>query len=252
MDERRTFDAAQLQQRAKDVNRETLTLGTKNGGYHFGGSFSATHLLVALYDVVMREEDKFVLSKGHGCWPLYVLLRERGLNPELGGHPSFDPSNGIWCTTGSEGHGLPTVLGMAKARKMQGRPGHFYVIIGDGECQEGTTWEALLTGANQKLDNVTCIIDWNGIQGSGYVRDILPLPDMGKIGELIGWSVTVIDGHKYEQIIPALQDVTPGKPHLIVAHTIKGKGVTYMEDVPQWHAKFPNPQEMEQALKELT
>ncbi len=243
---------ADLLRRVKEVGKETLRLGTTNGGYHFGGSFSAMHLLVALYDVVLTDEDRFILSKGHACWPQYVLLRERGYDPELSGHPSLDPENGIWCTTGSEGHGLPVGMGMAKARKMRGRGGRIFVLIGDGECQEGTMWEAMLTAANHRLDNVVAIVDWNRIQGSGFVRDILPLPDIGKIAEVIGWEVTTIDGHDFAQILPALERETPGKPHMIVANTVKGKGVSYMEDKPGWHARFPSKDELQQAYEELS
>ena len=243
---------AELIQRVKDVGRETIALGVNNGGYHFGGAFSAMHLLVALYDMVLTDEDRFILSKGHSCWTQYVLLRERGFNPKLEGHPSRDPENGIWCTTGSEGHGLPVGLGMALARKMQGRDGRIFVIMGDGECQEGTTWESMLTAASHKLDNVVAILDWNRIQGSGFVHDILPMPDIGKIADTIGWAVTTIDGHDFEEILPALEKATPGKPHMIVANTVKGKGVSYMEDVPSWHARFPSKEELQQAYEELT
>lgn len=247
-----TKTSAELNQRVKDVGREMIKLGVDNGGYHFGGGLSAIHLLVALYDEVLTDEDRFILSKGHSCWAQYVFLRERGLDPKLEGHPSRDPENGIWCTTGSEGHGLPVGLGMAKARKMQGRDGRIFVMMGDGECQEGTTWEAMLTAASHNLDNVVAILDWNGIQGSGFVRDILPMPDIGKIAEIIGWAVTTIDGHDFEEIFPALGKATPGKPHMIVANTVKGKGVSYMEDVPSWHARFPNKEELQQAYEELT
>lgn len=238
-------------ERSKQVRRETLQLGISNGGYHFGGSFSATEILIALYDVILQEEDKFILSKGHACWPWYVLLRERGYTPQLGGHPSIDPANGIYCTTGSEGHGLPMGIGMAMARKFRRKPGRIYVLIGDGECQEGTTWESLLTASHHKLDNLTAIVDWNKIQGSGFVKDILPIDGLEKVAEVLGWSVGQIDGHSYPEILDALQKTDEGKPRIIIAHTVKGKGVSYMEGMPQWHAKFPSPEQLQQAYKEL-
>lgn len=241
----------ELEKRSKEIRRETLSLGTKNGGYHFGGSFSAVDILVALYDVVLNEEDRFILSKGHACWPWYVLLRERGYTPELSGHPSYDPKNGITCTTGSEGHGLPTGIGMAMARKLRRQNGRIFVVVGDGECQEGTTWESLLTAPHHHLDNLVAIVDWNEIQGSGFVRDILPIPGLDKIAETLGWSVSVIDGHSYPEILEALIQRIPEKPRLIVARTVKGKGVSYMEGKPQWHAKFPDPEQLVQAYKEL-
>jgi transketolase len=241
----------ELTRRAKQIRAETLRLGVKNGGYHFGGSFSIVEILLALYDVVLKDEDRFILSKGHACWPWYVLLRERNFNPELQGHPSLDTANGIWCTTGSEGHGLPVGLGMAMARKIKGTDGTIYVLMGDGECQEGTTWESFLTAPNHNLDNVVAIVDLNKIQGSGFVDDILPINGLGKIAEILGWSVSEIDGHSYPEILAALEKRVEGKPRLIVAHTIKGKGVSYMEGKPEWHAKFPTPEQLQMAYEEL-
>lgn len=242
---------AELLERSKQIRRDTLDLGTKNGGYHFGGSFSATEILISLYDVVLRDEDKFILSKGHACWPLYVLLRERGYDPKLEGHPSRDEANGIWCTTGSLGHGLPMGIGMAMARKLRKEGGRIFVLMGDGECQEGTIWESLLTASFHGVDNLTAIVDANGIQGSGYVRNILPVSGLGKVAETLGWSVSEIDGHAYPEIIGALEVRPVGKPGLIIAHTVKGKGVSYMEDRPEWHSKFPDPEQLKQAYEEL-
>lgn len=241
----------ELIERAKKLRRDTLELGTKNGGYHFGGSFSAVEILIALYDVIMIEEDRFILSKGHGCWPLYVLLRERGFNPELAGHPSLDVENGIYCTTGSEGHGLPNAIGRAWARKLEGRPGRVFVMIGDGECQEGTTWESMLLAPFRGVDNLTVIVDYNRIQGSGFVSDILPIDSLAKVASLLGWSVEEIDGHSFPAVIDALQRTVEGTPRFIVARTVKGKGVSYMEDKPAWHAKFPTPDQLAQAYQEL-
>lgn len=242
---------AELMQRSKHIRTETLKLGIKNGGYHFGGSFSIVEILLALYDVVLKDEDKFILSKGHACWPWYVLLQERNFNPELAGHPSIDPANGIWSTTGSEGHGLPVGIGMAMARKIRGTPGTIYVLMGDGECQEGTTWESFLTAPNHKLDNLVAIVDLNGIQGSGYVNEILPIHGLAKIAEILGWFVSEIDGHSYPEIFEAIEKRAEGQPRLIVAHTVKGKGVSYMENKPEWHAKFPTPDQLQMAYKEL-
>ncbi len=249
--ETRTLD--ELSRRSKQIRRDTLELGTKNGGYHFGGSFSIVEILIALYDIILTAEDRFILSKGHACWPLYVLLRDRGLNPTLSGHPSLDVANGIHCTTGSEGHGLPSGIGRAWARKLEGRGGRIFVLIGDGECQEGTTWESLLTASFRKLDNLVAIVDYNKIQGSGFLDDILPVPmsSLAKIAEVLGWSVETIDGHSHSAILQALEKRVEGKPRLIVANTVKGKGVSYMEGKPEWHAKFPNPDQLAQAYKEL-
>ena len=240
-----------LVERARWLRRETFELSLANGGYHFGGCFSPIEIIVALFYNVLSAQDKFILSKGHACWPLYAILRERGFNPKLEGHPSRDPANGIDCTTGSEGHGLPMGLGMALARKLTDAPGQIYVLMGDGECQEGTTWEALLTAAHRKLNNVTAIVDNNGIQGSGFVNDILPIVALARTAEAAGWCVSSINGHDFGEIIPALTLRCAPRPHLIVARTVKGKGVSYMENKPEWHAKFPDAAQQAKARKEL-
>ena len=240
-----------LNERSKKIRRETIKLSKANGGYHYGGSFSAVEILISLYDHILRNEDKFILSKGHACWPYYVLLIEKGLNPMLEGHPCLDETNEVHCTTGSEGHGLPTGIGMAIARKIKNKEGNIYVLMGDGECQEGTTWESLLTASHHKLDNLVAIVDWNGIQGAGYVKDVLPINGLGKVAEIIGWSMTEIDGHSLPEILAALREKTAGKPRMIIAHTIKGKGVSFMENKPEWHAKWPNEEREKQALEEL-
>lgn len=241
-----------LNDRSKYVRREVFKLSKANGGYHYGGSFSVTEILICLFDNILSEKDKFILSKGHACWPFYVLLREKGLNPKLEGHPHRDERNGVICTTGSEGHGFPTGVGIALAKKQKKVDGRIFVVVGDGECQEGTTWESMLTGAHRKLDNLVVIIDFNKIQGSGFVEDILPIRSIGKVAETIGWSVSEINGHSIPMLSEALSVKVAGKPRLIVAHTIKGKGVSYMEGQPEWHSKWPNPEQEQLALKELS
>jgi len=240
-----------LNKRSKYIRRETIKLSKANGGYHYGGCFSAVELLVSLYDHVLQDNDKFILCKGHACWPYYVLLREKGYEPKLQGHPSLDEKNGIHYTTGSEGHGFPAAIGMALARKIKKEAGKIYVIMGDGECQEGTTWESLLLAAHHKLDNLVIMVDWNGIQGSGFVKDILNIPHMDKVAEILGWYVSQIDGHAYDEILSALEQHETGKPRLIIANTVKGKGVSYMENQPPYHAKWPSPEEEKQAFEEL-
>ena len=240
-----------LNERSKQVRRDTLTLSKANGGYHYGGSFSCTEILIALYDHVLQPEDKFILSKGHACWPMYVLLRERGYRPKLGGHPTLDDDNGVHFTTGSEGHGLPAGIGMALARKIKGKSGRIFVLMGDGECQEGTTWEGLLMAAHHKLDNLTVIVDWNLFQGAGAVEDNLRIPNLHKIADLIGWNVMYGDGHEMQPMRLALDVYCKDMPKLIIANTIKGKGVSFMEGKGEWHARFPNPAEEKQAFEEL-
>jgi transketolase len=239
-----------LSERSKQVRRDLYHLSKANGGYHYGGTFSTIEILVQLYDNVLNENDKFILSKGHACWGYYVLLRERGFSPSLEGHPHLDMNNGVHYTTGSEGHGLPGGLGMAFAKKKLNKNGKVYVLMGDGECQEGTTWESLLLAGFHKINNLVAIVDFNKIQGSGYVDDILPVNCLGKVAESCGWDVSVIDGHDDKDIINALRKETEN-PHFIIAKTVKGKGVSFMEDKPEWHSKWPNKSEEEIILNEL-
>ncbi len=243
----------ELNERSKQVRRDTYHLSKANGGYHYGGCFSATEILIALFDHVMTDEDEFILSKGHACWPYYVLLREKGLKPKLEGHPSRDPHNGVAASTGSLGHGLPIGVGRALARKILNKPGRVFVLMGDGECQEGTTWESMLIAAHHKLDNLRVIIDRNGIQGSGHVGDVLINKNLGGVIDSIGGCASSVDGHS----INAIRDVLkaganrPPRPHFILARTTKGKGVSIMENKPEWHAKWPNAEEEAIILREL-
>lgn len=239
-----------MNERSKQIRRDTITLSKQHGGYHFGGSFSCVEILITLFDHVLTDDDKFILSKGHACFPYYVLLREKGLNPKLEGHPVRDEANGIYCTTGSLGHGLPVGAGMAMAKKLENRPGKIYVLMGDGECQEGTTWESMLIASQHELDNLVVIIDYNRIQGSGFVSNILSIAGISKIAEIIGWHVSDIDGHDVDDINDSLS--IPAGPRLIVAHTIKGKGVRFMQSDPTWHAKFPDAKQMKIAMEELS
>lgn len=240
----------ELNIRSKKIRLDIIELSSQNGGYHYGGSFSCVEILLALYDHVLKKEDKFIMSKGHGCWGFYVLLREKGLKPLLEGHPHRDEINGVYWTTGSEGHGFPAAVGAALARKIKKKTGEIFVLLGDGECQEGTTWESFLIASHKKLDNLTVIVDFNGIQGSGFVKDILPLDCLGAVAEAIGWKVTEIDGHDMDSLKKNL--VIPKKiPHLIIAKTIKGKGVSFMENQPKWHANWLNSEFMAKAIEEL-
>jgi transketolase len=240
-----------LNERSKQIRRDLYHLSKANGGYHYGGTFSTIEILIALYDKILTKEDKFILSKGHACWGYYVLLREKGYNPLLEGHPHLDLHNGIHWTTGSEGHGFPAGLGMAFAKKKLNKPGRVFVIVGDGECQEGTTWESLLLGGYHKVNNLTVVMDNNKIQGSGYVNEILPVNHMKTVAESCGWTVSEIDGHNNDQIFETLS-LKPDAPHFVIANTIKGKGVDFMENKPAWHSKWPNAAEEAEILNQLS
>lgn len=242
-----------LNQRSKQVRRDAIAISKANGGYHYGGSFSCAEILVALYDSILKKEDKFILSKGHGCWVYYVLLRERGYNPLLEGHPHFDPHNGIYCTTGSMGHGLPVGMGIAMAKQIKNDTGHVYVIMGDGECQEGTTWESLLIAGRLKLQNLIAIVDYNRIQGSDYVENVLPMrKPVEAAASAAGWEVLEMDGHNDDFLNWAKNRKLDGKPVLIVANTIKGKGVSFMENSPKWHSNWLGGDFEKKAMEELT
>ncbi len=239
-----------LNKRSKQVRRDTIRLSKANGGYHYGGTFSCTEILINLYDHILTDDDRFILSKGHACWAYYVLLREKGYRPLLEGHPHLDLQNGVHWTTGSEGHGLPAGIGMALAKKMQNKPGKVYVLMGDGECQEGTTWESLLTAPHHNLDNLVAIVDKNRIQGSGFVSEILPVDCLKEVAEACGWVTHTIDGHNNNKIQKAVK-IEQERPYLIIANTIKGKGVSYMENNPKWHACWPDPEHEKIALEDL-
>src|SRR5580693_4386644 len=232
-----------LDRRSKDLRLATIDLAKANGGYHLGGSFSCVEILRAVSELDGFPE-RFIMSKGHGCWPFYVLLRERGLNPKLEGHPSRDPANGVTFTTGSEGHGLPAALGLAWGLRMIEKEQRVTVLIGDGECQEGTTWESMLIAGKHRLP-VTCIVDFNGIQGSGRSDDILPMRNaVCAVARTSGWWLHHCSGNSIDDMREALKidtRVAPG-PWLIMAHTIKGAGVSFMEDEPCWHARWLDPE----------
>jgi transketolase len=244
---------SELSERSKSIRLKTIDLSKPNGGYHYGGCFSAVEILISLFDHVLQKEDKFVMSKGHACWPYYVILQERGFKPLLEGHPHLDEENGVNYTTGSMGHGLPATVGMALARKVQDTAGRLYVLIGDGECQEGTTWESFLIAAHRKLDNLCVIVDFNRIQGSGFVSDILPIDALSATAVACGWRVTEVDGHNLNILNSLLsKNHVDGKPHLVIANTIKGKGVSFMENQPEWHAKWLDGEFEATARKELS
>jgi len=239
-----------LSDRGKWLRREIFRLSKENGGYHYGGSLSCCEILLTLFDHILGIVDRFLLSKGHGCWGYYALLIERGYRPVLEGHPHLDLANNIPFTTGSLGHGLPAALGMALARKIQNRPGRIFVLISDGECQEGTTWESMLLAVQHELDNLIVIVDNNGIQGSGYTDEILSVRCLDKVAAAIGWEVDYVDGHD-EGVLKHVLSSSQAHPRMIIASTVKGRGISFMEDEPRWHACFPDAEQTSEALKEL-
>jgi len=241
-----------LNKRSKQVRRDAISISKKNGGYHYGGSFSCAEILIHLFDNIMNKEDRFILSKGHGCWIYYVLLRELGYNPTLEGHPHYEPENGVFCTSGSMGHGFPTAIGFALARKIRKENSKVFVLVGDGECQEGTTWESILIGNRLNLNNLIVIVDNNKIQGSGFVGDILPVDKvLAATARAAKWNVYEIDGHN-DDLLNINICKESEKPILIIANTIKGKGVSFMENKPKWHSNWLADDLEKQAMEELS
>ena len=245
----------ELEVKAKSLRRKVLDLTLETGEAHLGGSFSEVEILISLYDQergVLEKDDKFILSKGHCPHPLYILLREKGYNPKITNHPDIDVANGIYCTTGSLGHGLPIGVGMAMTRKIRGEKGRIYVLMGDGECQEGTTWESALIASKNRLDNLVTIIDHNKVQALDLIDDALPLGSLSEKFEAFGYNVSEIDGHSFKEIFNAFSNLPyNGKPHAVIAHTIKGKGVSYMEGNPAWHGRKVTAERLRGAYEEL-
>jgi transketolase len=238
---------------AKKLRQDTFNAFIEHGEAHLGGSFSMIEMLIALYEVVLKQDDKFILSKAHASFPLSLLLKEKGYEPQLTTHLEIDPENGIHCTTGSLGHGLPIATGMALARKHLERQGKIYVMISDGECQEGTTWESLLIAAKHCLDNLVVLIDYNKIQALTTLEEALPLDNLPAKFKAFNWDCAEVnDGHSFEELLPVFKESNAeGKPRVIIVHTTKGKGIKAFENDPAWHARKIKGDEMAIGKKEL-
>jgi transketolase len=272
----KTKDLAQLQAIARSVRRHIVEMTGAAKSGHPGGSLSAVETLVTLFFDVMNHDpaspkwvdrDRFILSKGHAAPVLYAVMAECGyadtpidqLNTlrKLGsvyqGHPDrrFIPS--LEASTGSLGQGLSVAIGMGLAARLDGKSWRTYVVLGDGEIQEGQIWEAAMFGAFHRIDNVVAIVDYNRIQLDGFVKDIMELEPLADKWKAFGWHVIEPDGHDISSLQKAFAEAeaTKGKPTVLIAHTIKGKGVSFMENNPKFHGVAPTPAEVEQALKEL-
>jgi len=228
-----------LQDKALKLRQDTYNAFIETGEAHVGGSFSMIEAFLALHEEIMTKDDKFILSKAHASYPYQIYLKDQGFNPKIATHLELDRKNNIHCTTGSLGHGLPMAVGMALSRKKTNKPGSIYVMVGDGECQEGTTWESLLIAARFELDNLVLLIDYNKIQALDSVQNILPLDDFYAKLRAFNWNVNgVLDGHNFEKIITSLRNNdAKQKPLAIILHTIKGKGVKAFENSADWHAR---------------
>jgi len=241
---------------------------------HPGGALSAADIVTALYYHEMRikpktpgwrDRDRFILSKGHACPVLYSILAMRGYFPEkelftlrkinsrLQGHPDMKRTPGVDSTSGSLGNGLSVGLGMALALRARKSNARVYVMLGCGELDEGMVWEAAMSATKFKLANLVAIIDYNRLQLDGTNDAVIPLEPLDDKWKAFGWNVLKIDGHDFNQIIHAFSAArrAPRIPTVIIANTVKGKGVSYMENKPEWHGKAPNDNELEKALSEV-
>jgi len=269
------ISVVELRATALTLRQRLVTTSASAKIPHLGSCLSCVELLVALYWQELRidpaqpedpNRDRFLLSKGHGAPILFQVLAERGFFPlewledfgkagsvfhEHPPKPGYIP--GIEAATGSLGHGLPMALGMALAARIQQRPTRCYALLSDGECNEGSIWEAALLAASQKVHTLTAIIDFNKWQATGRSQEVMALDPLAAKWEAFGWHAQEIDGHNFDAIEAALaaaRDETD-RPSVIVAHTVKGKGVSFMEDDNNWHYRTPNPEELAAALAEL-
>jgi len=266
----------ELQQIARRIRREIIEMTGAAKSGHPGGSLSAVEIVVELFFDYMKidphnptwkDRDRFILSKGHAAPVLYAAMAEAGypdtpidkLNTlrKLGsvyqGHPDVRYIHSLEASTGSLGEGVSLALGMGIAARLNHSPSRTYVMLGDGEIQEGQIWEGAMAGAFHKLDNVVAIVDYNRIQLDGFVKDIMEVEPLADKWRAFGWHTLEIDGHDLVAVRKALveAEATKGKPTCIVAHTIKGKGVSFMENNPKFHGTAPSPAEVELALQEL-
>lgn len=263
-----------LKEKACNIRRHIVTMLAESGSGHPGGSLSAADLVACLYFHVMKhdparpdwaERDRFILSKGHACPVLYAGLAEAGYFPQeqiltlrklgspLQGHPDMNKLPGLEMTTGSLGQGFSTSIGMALAAKLDKSSRRIFAIIGDGESQEGQIWEAAMAGAHYGLDNLTLMVDLNGLQIDGPNSKVMGVEPMADKWRAFGWNVIEIDGHDIAQILQALspESIVPGKPTAVIAKTVKGKGVSFMEGAVDYHGKAPSKEQAAQALTEL-
>ena len=268
------MSTSELKEMAKKLRRHVITMTATAGSGHPGGSLSAADIITALYFNVLchnpenqqwSDRDRFILSKGHAAPILYAALAEAGYFPvselttlrklgsRLQGHTDRKFTPGVEMSAGSLGMGLSFAIGVALAARLDSKTYRTYVLLSDGECEEGQTWEAALSAAHFKLDNLTAIVDCNGIQLSGWTRDIMNLEPLTQKWQAFGWHTLDIDGHDFDQILSACQgaEKVKGKPAVIVARTIKGKGVSFMENNVAFHGKAPTQEEAERALREL-
>ncbi|WIF95310.1 transketolase [Caminicella sporogenes] len=267
-------DYKELEKIAVQIRKDIINMIAEAGSGHPGGSLSAADIITALYFKKMNidpenpnweDRDRFVLSKGHAAPVLYAALARRGyfspdellklrkINSMLQGHPDMKGTPGIEMSTGSLGQGFSASIGMALASKLDGKKNRIYVLLGDGEINEGIVWEGAMAAAHYKLDNLTAILDYNGLQIDGKNEEVMNIKPVDEKWKSFGWHVIEIDGHNFEEIFKAFDEAesVKGKPTMIIAKTVKGKGVSFMENKVGWHGSAPTKEDREKALKEL-
>lgn len=267
-------DKEELEEIANRLRVKVVKMIGKSGFGHAGGSMSIAEILTVLYFYEMRidpenpdweERDRFVLSKGHAAPVFYAVLSERGFIPEdilssihqvdspLQCHPDMRLCPGVEISTGALGQGLSVAVGMALGARLKGKSFRVYALLGDGESQEGQVWEAAMSASKYKLDNLVAIIDYNKLELSGRISEVMPLEPLYDKWISFGWHVIETNGHSPTQIMNALDEAkkVKEKPTLIIAHTVKGNGVCFMEDRVEWHAVSMSSQQVKDALKEL-
>ena len=258
----------------KKMRKKIFLMAYAAGIGHLASAYSCLEILYVLYlkEVLNispklmddRERDKFILSKGHGSLALYNVLAEAGFMDEeelmsfskpgtrLGGEPNKMELPAVEATTGSLGHGLSIGVGMALADKINKKSAKTYVLLGDGECQEGSVWEAIMSAAKFRLDNLTVILDYNKIQKMGSVEDIMAITSWTERWSSFGWDVQECEGHSIEHLYECFtKNKSEGKPHVIIANTVKGHGVSIMENDPSWHWRLPSKKELKKVMEEL-
>ena len=268
------MEIKELQKIAKDLRRDIIEMIYRAKSGHPGGSLSIADIMAVLYwnemnvdpaNPKMENRDRFVLSKGHAAPALYAALIEKGYaskdliptlrrwHSPLQGHPDMKKLPGVEMSTGSLGQGLSAANGMAISAKIYGNDYRVYAILGDGELQEGQIWEAVMTAAHYKLDNLVAIVDYNNLQIDGKVSDVMDVSPVADKFKAFNWHVIEIDGHNYDEIIKAFAEArtVKGKPTVIVANTVKGKGVSFMENNAGFHGAAPNDEEYKKAMEEL-
>lgn len=264
----------ELKAMAKVIRKDIIVMLTESGSGHPGGSLSAVEILTALYFNKMNidpskyrdsDRDRFVLSKGHAAPVLYSVLARRGyfdiaelmtlrkLGSILQGHPNMNEVPGVDMSTGSLGQGISAAVGMALAGKIDKKSYRVYALLGDGELEEGEVWEASMAAAHYRLDNLTAFVDHNGLQIDGACNDVMTVDPIADKFRAFNWNVLEIDGHNFEEILNAIDeaDKFKGRPTMIVCKTIKGKGVSFMENLASWHGSAPNKEQCSIALREI-